>query len=397
MKYTKRQYIRWLTNIAVAACIIAVILFLFPVLLNLFMPFVIGWIVAMLANPLVKFLEGKIKIKRKAGSAIVIGLVIAVIVLVIYLITVKLIREAIGFAAALPDMMKGLEKEFAVIGDNLSGLYDKLPENIQSNLNNINTDIGQIMGKMVDNYGTPTIASVGYIAKNIPGIIIGIIMSVLSAYAFVAEKNSMTEWLKKNVPVSIQEKWGILTSSTKQAVGGYFRAQLIIEIWVYIILIIGLMVLRVRYAALIAFAIAVLDFLPFFGAGAIMLPWALIKLLSGDYKMAIALLIIWGVGQLVRQVIQPKIMGDNIGIDMIPALILLYIGYRFYGVIGMIFVLPLGIIIINLNKAGVFDTTKNSIRLLIKGINDFRRLTPEEIESVQSKEEQPETLKGKNK
>ena len=80
--------------------------------------------------------------------------------------------------------------------------------------------------------------------------------------------------------------------------------------------------------------------------------------------------------------IQPKIMGDSIGIDPIPTLFLLYIGYQVSGVLGMILALPIAIIVINLNEAGVFDTTKESFRILIAGFNRFRRLRDEDEEII---------------
>ena len=388
MKNTIRQYSRWILNILIAVVLVLLIVYSLPIVLDLFMPFIIGWIIAMIANPLVRVLEEKLKIQRKAVSVIVIVLVIGGISVIGYLLIAKLVQEAIGFFSAMPDMIKSLEGEFKEIGNNLSGFYNRLPESLQNALTNASEHLSQFAGKIVENISTPTIENVGSIAKNIPTIIIALIICFLSSYAFIAERNNLINWLKKHVPRSIQDRWNVVYSSMKQAVGGYFKAQLIIEFWVYLLLVIGLAILKVKFAVLIAFLIAFLDFLPVFGAGAIMLPWAIIKFLSGDYKMAIGLLIIWGIGQLVRQIIQPKIMGDSIGFDMIPTLILLYVGYKLYGVLGMLFILPVGIIIMNMYKAGLFDTTKNSIRLLIRGINNFRRLTPEEIESLSDKKEE---------
>lgn len=382
MKNTVRQYARWIMNIVIAVIILLLLIYALPVVLGLFMPFVIGWIIAMIANPLVQFLEKKLKIKRKALSVIVIVLVIGAVVAIGYFAIGKLVNEAIGFFSSLPDIIKGVETEFKDIGNNLSGFYNRLPSGIQSSVSKTGDQITKLFGTIVGNISTPTISSVGSFAKNIPTLIIAVIMCLLSSYAFIADREPFIKWLKEHVPAGFQEKWNVMYSSMKHAVGGYFKAQLIIEIWVYLILAIGLAILNVKYALLIALLIAILDFLPVFGAGAVMVPWAVIKFLGADYKMAVGLLIIWGVGQLVRQIIQPKIMGDSIGFDMIPTLILLYIGYKLYGVLGMIIILPIGIIVMNMDKAGIFDTTKNSVKLLVKGINDFRKLTPEEIESV---------------
>ena len=170
--------------------------------------------------------------------------------------------------------------------------------------------------------------------------------------------------------------------SLTRAIGGYLKAQLKIEIWMYLLLVIGFSILRVDYALLIAIGVAFLDLLPFFGTGTVLVPWAIIKLFSGNYLMAIGLLIIWGVGQLARQLIQPKIVGDSIGVPPIPTLFLLFIGYKIGGVIGMILAVPLGIIIYTMYQEGAFDTSVNSLKILVAGVNNFRRLTEEDMEHI---------------
>lgn len=168
-------------------------------------------------------------------------------------------------------------------------------------------------------------------------------------------------------------------SSLKNAVGGYFKAQFKIEIWIYLLILIGLFILEIPYAPLIALGMALLDFLPFFGTGIVLFPWAVIRFLSADYKMAIGLILIWAVSQLVRQFIQPKIVGDSIGMKPIPTLFLLYIGYKVAGMLGMILAVPIGIILVKMDEAGVFDTPKNSVKLLFKSINRFRTLNQEDL------------------
>lgn len=142
---------------------------------------------------------------------------------------------------------------------------------------------------------------------------------------------------------------------------------------------------------MIALGIAFLDLLPFFGTGTVMVPWAILKILSADYQMAIGLLIIWGVGQLARQLIQPKIVGDSIGVPPIPTLFLLFLGYKFGGVLGMIVAVPLGLIVYTMYEEGVFDTTKNSVMILVSGINCFRRLQEEDLEGISKDRKEEET------
>lgn len=382
MKNEMVTYIKAVLNILTALVVLLLCIFLLPRVIIFFMPFVIGWVISLIAAPLARFLEEKLKIKRKAVSVFVIIVVLACVVLLVYGICAKLVNEAVGFANELPDLWNKIETEFNRIGNNLNVLYRRLPADIQERLILIGNELGSFFSDIIGDIGTPTFTAVGNIAKRLPDVFMAVIMTLLSSYFFVADKASLSGFIKKYMPGSIYYRFELVRRSLQNAVGGYFKAQFKIEIWVYIIVFIGLMFLRVDYAFLIAFGIAFLDLLPVFGTGTVMLPWAVIEILSGEYKMAIGLLIIWGVGQLVRQLIQPKIMGDSIGVPPIPTLFLLYIGYKFAGVVGMIVVLPIGIIFINLYEEGVFDTTKESLKILVAGFNRFRRLHSEDTQIV---------------
>lgn len=261
---------------------------------------------------------------------------------------------------------------------------------MQQTLDNIGSQMGEYFGSLMEGVGTPTFEAVGNVAKQLPDIFLGVVMCILSAYFFVADKSYMSNIMKKYVPDSVRYRFDLIRRSFRNAVGGYFKAQFKIECWIYILLVIGLLALHVRYALLVALGIAFLDFLPVFGTGTVMIPWAVIEILSKDYKMAVGLLIIWCVGQLVRQMIQPKIVGDSIGVDAIPTLFLLFIGYKAAGVLGMILAVPIGIIVMNLYEEGVFDTTKQSIQILMAGFNKFRRIRPEDTAIVEAYEKEVE-------
>ncbi len=383
-----KKYLKALANLGVALVILLLVIFLLPRLLLWFMPFVVAGIISMIASPLVRFFEEKIKLKRKAGSAFVIIVVIALVVLVLYLVGAKLIEEGIGFINALPDMWASMETDLTSVGDSLSVIVDKLPGNTQEAIENLGNQVGEFMGGLFERIGTPTITAVGNFAKQLPALLINIIMCLLASYFFVADRYQIGAWLRKHTPVPVISRYDMIRRSIIKSVGGYFKAQLKIEVWMYLLLVIGLSILRVDYVLLIALVIALLDLLPFFGTGTVMVPWAVIKIFSGDYKMAIGLLVIWGGGQLVRQLIQPKIVGDSIGVAPVPTLFLLFIGYKLAGVVGMIIAVPLGVLLNTMYQEGLFDTTKNSIAILISGLNHFRKLQPEDMEVVEVMKEQ---------
>ena len=384
MKDTGLRFARIIVNLSLFIGGVLFFVIAVPRILGFFMPFVIGWVISLMANPLVKFLEKKIKMKRKAGSAMVIIAVIAILVLILYAVISKLVSESIGLINDLPNIYKSFEGDLDQIAENLNLLLTKLPPDIRDAFTNIGTTVSTFLGGLIENMGTPTVEAVGSFAKNLPSALIGIIMGILSAYFFIAEKEEISFFLKEHLPKGIQEKWHIFYASLKQAVGGYFLAQLKIEIWIYIMLVIGFMILDIEYGMLIALGIAIFDFFPIFGMGAVMIPWALVKLLSSDYIVAVGFLIMYGAGLLGRQLLQPKIVGDSIGIAPMPTLFLLFLGFKFGGVAGMIFAVPIGIILVNLNQAGVFDNAKTSIRLLIKTVNDFRKYDNQDMQYLEN-------------
>lgn len=383
MNSSMKKYVKALLNIVIAVVGLLLIVWLVPKGIVFFMPFVIGWVIACIASPVVKFFEEKLKIKRKAGSAFVVIVVIGLVILCLYLVGGKLLREVMGFVQDLPDMWKSLTSDFADIEENMSVVLEKLPEDVQENMDKIGKQANELAMGLISRFSSPAIAAVGNFATQLPTMVIGVVMCLLSAYFFVAERGKWSGAVYSMMPKGLLNRWMMIKDCMLKAVGGYFKAQIKIEVWIYLLLVIGLMVLGVNYTLLVAFGIAVLDFLPFFGTGTVMVPWAIFKFLSADYKMTIGLLIIWGVGQLVRQIIQPKIMGDSMGMPPVPTLFLLYIGYMLGGVIGMILAVPIGIIVVTMYREGAFRTTQQSVQILAAGINHFRRLNKQDLEVIE--------------
>ena len=382
-KSNRRTYLKVFVNLGIMLGIILVCIFVVPRVIVFFMPFVIGYIISLIASPLVKFFEKKLKIKRNAGSAFVVIAVIAAVILVAYLVGARLTEEAVEFAGELPQMWESVQADFAEVGQKLSVFYQYVPKGIRNMLNNVAANVQTYLGELVGTLSSPTIEALGRFAKNLPSILIGIIMCLLSSYFFVADKGYVTGMIAKVLPKTLMERFQMIYRSFKRAVGGYFKAQIKIELWMYLLLGVGFSILQIKYAFIIAIGVAFLDMLPFFGTGTVLIPWTIIEFLSGDYTRVIGLLIIWGVGQLARQLIQPKIVGDSMGLSPIPTLVLLYMGYKFAGVIGMIIAVPIGIIVLNMYQEGVFDTTLNSLKILYAGISNFRHLKEEDMLPVE--------------
>ncbi|MCD8039846.1 MAG: sporulation integral membrane protein YtvI [Lachnospiraceae bacterium] len=387
MKQNTKSIIKALINLLFSLAVLLICIFAVPRLIVLFMPLIIGWFISCLANPLVLFLESKIKIRRKAGTVVVIMAVIAAVSSLVYLACSILIRQIYGFVKELPGMWDALLHDLDRIGALANRDLGGIAPNLTEFFNNLGVSIGDAIASLPSQVDLDAFGGMSSMVGSIANIVFYVIMVMLSAFFFIAERDWLYEKLAVMMPKGITQKYEVFYESLKRAVGGYFKAQLHIEVWMYILILLGLTFLQVRYALLIALLIAVIDILPFFGSGIVFLPWAIVTALGGDYVRALGFLIIWGVGQLVRQLIQPKIMGDSIGMEPIPTIVLLFLGYRLAGVFGMLIAVPLGIIIVNMNDAGFFDTPKLSLKILISAFNKFRKLNEGDMRILEKNDE----------
>lgn len=370
--HDERPY--WKVIVSLTFSLIATFMFVYLglKLLLFFMPFVVGWVIAYIASPVVNWLERKIRLVKKLGSVLMIIGVLAVLIFIIYLIGVKLWRETVSLIQNMPEMYQDLEQGFEQIGESTKGIFERLPEGIRNGwhtaVNNFDKTMGDIMGRISE----PTVTAAGNCAKRIPSVLVATIVTFISAYFFIAEREEVIEWFRRVTPDPVVKRMSMITDNLKYAVGGYFRAQVKIMLVVFVILLAGFLVLGVHFNFLLALLIAFLDFLPFFGTGTALLPWAVYKFMVGNYKMMAGLLILYGITQLVRQLIQPKLVGDSMGLKPLPTLVFLYVGYKLGGVFGMIFAVPLGLIVINLYKAGAFDYILVDVKILLEGILSLR-------------------------
>lgn len=364
----------WKVLVSLVFSLTATVLFIYVGIKAIFyfMPFVIGWMLSVIASPLVTFLEKKLKIMKRLGSAITIILVLALCIGLIYLIISQIWEEISVLIRNFPSMYHDLERGLNQIGTQGNALFERFPEQVQNSwaalMNNLDDTVSSLIGRI----GEPTIEVAGNVAKRIPSVLIGTIVAFVSAYFFIADKENLGEWVKKVVPKSITSRMLLVGENLKYAMGGYFKAQFKIMGVVFAILLAGFALMQIRFSILLAIAIAFLDFLPFFGTGTALIPWAIYKFLVGDYKMVVALVILYGVTQLVRQLIQPKLVGDSMGLNPLYTLFLLYLGYRVGSVLGMIFAVPVGLILLNLYQAGAFDYILDDVKILVEGILSLR-------------------------
>ena len=347
-----RRYARLILNIVIPVAEILLLCLLGPKLLKFFMPFVIGWIIAMIANPLVRFLESRVKLVRKHSSVLIVVAVLALIIGLSYFLVSRLILQAMELTKDLPVLYDIVSADLREISIRFASLFSRLPEQVQTNWQELAGNIGHAASLLVQKIASPTVEVAGNVAKGIPNALVNVVVTILSSYFFIAEQDKIMAFWRKHLPDSIKGYVHYLKTDVKKLIGGYFLAQFRIMFVVAVILIVGFLILGIRYAFLIGVLVAILDFLPLFGTGTILIPWAVFKLLSADYALAAGLALLYVLTQVTRQVIQPKIVGDSMGLPPLWTLVFLYIGFKIHGISGMILAVPIGIFVMNLYQYG---------------------------------------------
>lgn len=368
-----KRCFRMILNIVIPLLGLCLVIFLGPRLLHFFMPFVVGWILALLANPLVRFLERRVKLVRRHGSMLIIIAALAIVIGLFYGASLLVYREMGSFLADAPEIYQSV---IAEIGDALQNgrkLAEYFPQNLQPPLLAFSDNLDGLFGKLVSRAAEPTVQIAGHVAKSIPNLLVNMVIIILSSYLFLADRESIMRWLKEHLPAFVFRYIEYMKRDAKGLIGGYFLAQFRIMCVVALILAAGFLVLGVRYGVLLAFLTAILDFLPIFGTGTVLFPWAVVKLFAGEYAYATGLILLYILTQVVRQIIQPKIVGESMGLPPLMTLFLLYLGFKLRGLTGMILAVPMGLVFINFYKYGAFDSMIRNFRMLMESIQKFRR------------------------
>lgn len=367
------KYAKVILNIVIPIVEIAAVCLLGPKLLKFFLPFVIGWIIAMIANPLVRWLEKRVKIVRKHSSAVIVVLVLAGVIGLGYLILSRMAIEAYHLARDLPELYRTAAKEVQNAFLRLGSLLQIVPAHVQQVVQEVAGNIGQALSLMAQKIAAPTVEIAGSVAKGIPGALVYTVVTILSSYFFIAEHDKIIDYWKRYLPRSVRNYGIYLREDVKHLIGGYFLAQFKIMFVVAVILVVGLLIFGIRYALPLSVLIALLDFLPVFGTGTVLIPWALVKLLSGDYALAIGMTLLYVLTQVVRQIIQPKIVGDSMGLPPLLTLVLMYLGFKMHGLSGMIIAVPFGMIVLSLYEYGAFDSLIENVKILAHDVQEFRK------------------------
>ena len=310
---------------------VAVYLF-FTLLFGLLAPFFFGLIIALIMEPLVRILVNKLRWKRWVASMVCLLLfIVATGTLGVWLIS-TLIRQMTAFVTSAPEHVEEIVTRITESTATwMARLDETLPEALQL------PDLQEmILPAITTLFGGEMLDQALLFAAGVPNFLIGMVLALVSAYFFMADRWVIFRTVRSGCPPWLVGHMRQTRAGLRRAVSGYFRAQYILMAMVGIISITGLLILRSPFPLLLGLILAAVDFVPILGPAIILLPWALISLLLGDFHMAIGLGVIYGVITITRQVLQPKILGAQMGAHPLASLMSIFIGLRIFGILGLI-------------------------------------------------------------
>ena len=200
----------------------------------------------------------------------------------------------------------------------------------------------------------------------------------MALYFLTADYPYLRTWAVQHTSASVTRFFSQVKQTALAAFGGYLKAELMLSVGVFFILLVGFILTRQSYGLLLALGLAVLDFIPIVGAGTVMVPWAVIALFTRDYVTAVNLMLIWGVIALFRRVMEPKFVGNQTGLSPILSLFSIYVGMKIAGVLGMILGPICTLVLLNLAALGIFDGIKADLSAAAADIAAILRERPGE-------------------
>ena len=304
------------------------VLVFFNVLLSYVAPFFVGLVIALIINPLVNLMVTRLKMQRWLASLISLLVFIATLSSIGVWIVMLLFRQVVSFFETAPLLFSEFLVDANVWIDEMS---EHLPEGWY--IPDIEGMIVAAGSAFLD--GGIAGQAIGFVG-NVPMLLINLILTLVSAYFFVADRDVIFDTVRRACPKWIMHQWGITKVGLTRAIVGYFRAQAILMVMIGALSVLGLLILGNPYALLFGLLFAILDFIPMLGPAIVLIPWALYSMFIGSYSLGFGLLILYGAQTVARQVLQPKIMGDQMGVHPLAFLMSMFVGFRIIGIIGFI-------------------------------------------------------------
>ena len=310
-----------------------------------FMPFLLAFLIAMVLKSTTDRLSQRFRLRRKVVAVLLLILFYALLIVLFVLLGAKL-------GAAITDIFKGLpsfysssiEPALYQVQAWLGGAVQRLDPTLQSMLTSLNQNIVTSLGSAVSSVSSSVVSALTGFASHVPAFFVKSLLMIIASFFFVVDYYKVTSFLANLLPPKGKAMLFRIKQNGVDTLLKFARAYAILLTITFIELSIGLSILRIPGAILIALGTAVVDILPVLGTGTILIPWALYQLFSGNFFLGFGLIVLYVVITVVRQILEPRVVGGQIGLYPLLTLLSMFAGAQLFGFWGM-FALPIGLTI----------------------------------------------------
>lgn len=313
-----------------ALCVWLAVQFFLP----LFLPFLLGGALALAAEPMVGFLSRRLP--RSLAGGIGVTAAFLFLSLVFLLILALIVRELAILAGMLPNLEETAKSSMDALSEWALGLAARLPTGIRDILTRNLNEFFSGSSALLDDAFRYVLSLTGGVLRHVPDSALVLGTAILSGYMISARLPRIKKWLKTRIPRERLRKYLASAAGMKSAVFGWLKAQAKLMGITWVILVLGFVLLRIPYAPLWAGLTALVDAFPVLGTGTVLLPWSLVCFLQEDSPRAVGLLGCYAVISLSRSILEPKLVGRQLGLDPLAALASIYVGYKLWGLGGML-------------------------------------------------------------
>lgn len=319
--------------------------YIFPLL----MPFIIGIIIAISFRNIIDKIEKKTHMKRVFISIFTLLIFYSIIGFIMSMIGVKVFSFISSLFDSFPELYKGtLLPALETMTDNMA---DKFPS-IKTQLDNFIDNIDESILTFITNISTTVVGTVTGLASQVPSLLIKFIFTIVSSFFFTIDYYKLTDFLIRQFNENHKKMLMKLKDNVIGSLGQFLKAYATIISITFIELSIGFWLIGIPTPLLFGGVVAIIDVMPILGTGAVLLPWSIIAFIMGNTKIGIGMLILYIIITVVRQIIEPKIVGQQIGLHPIVTLILMYVGAQLMGILGLLILPIMATIIVKLDKEG---------------------------------------------
>lgn len=324
--------------------------FLIRYALPVLFPFLLGAGLALAAEPMAAPLEHRLKLKRWLASGVAVCTVFILLLAFLVLLTALLLRQAGRLTAIVPELAESVQLGMGSLESWLLTVSSHAPQGIRNVLN-----------RTVTGFFSDGTAMVNQVTGVLPGVLskvfghvtsgfLSLATAVLAAFMISAKLPRLREFLRQRLPQSWQKQYLPALRGLRKAVTGWLTAQLKLTVVVMGLLVVSFWLLKIPHGPFWGAVIALVDALPVLGCGVVLVPWSLICLVQGQRLQCIGLLGTYALVWLVRSVLEPRLLGKELGLDPLVTLLSIYAGFQLLGLPGMLLAPLIAVVLTKLLK-----------------------------------------------